>query len=165
MLAPARIASASLVKIASLVKPAGLYRTKPRRLKVFCRKIMGTTGGDVRTFLDREESLLRNDLLSLDGVGPETADSILLYAANRKRFVVDAYTRRVGRRIGLFDSDDYDEVQGYFEKNIAGGLKTYQEYHALIVELAKRICRPRPLCDRCPLNDICDYARRLSRDG
>jgi len=106
--------------------------------------------------------MLRRELLSLDGVGPETADSILLYAANKKTFVVDAYTRRVGRRVGLFDFDDYRKVQDFFEDNVTGGVKLYQEYHALIVELSKRICRPKPLCDLCPLCRVCNYAQRSS---
>jgi len=162
MLAPAKIASAPLAKLTSLIRPAGLHRTKPRRLREFCRHIMRTSGGDVSAFLDRDQGMLRRELLSLDGVGPETADSILLYAANKKTFVVDAYTRRVGRRVGLFDFDDYRKVQDFFEDNVAGGVRLYQEYHALIVELSKRICRPKPLCDLCPLCKICNYAQRSS---
>jgi len=162
MLAPARIASAPLAKLTSLIRPAGLHRTKPRRLREFCRHIMRTSGGDVSAFLDRDQGKLRRELLSLDGVGPETADSILLYAANKKTFVVDAYTRRVGRRVGLFDFDDYRKVQDFFEDNVAGGVRLYQEYHALIVELSKRICRPKPLCDLCPLCKVCNYAQRSS---
>ena len=162
MLAPAKIASAPLAEITSLIRPAGLHRTKPRRLMGFCRHIVATSGGDVGAFLDRDSATLRAELLSLDGVGPETADSILLYAAGKGTFVVDAYTRRVGRRIGLFDVDDYDRVQGHFEANVPREVALYQEYHALIVELAKRICRPRPLCDLCPLNGVCDNARRAS---
>jgi endonuclease-3 related protein len=160
MLVPAKIASAPIARLTSLIRPAGLHRTKPRRLKEFCRHIMRTSGGDIGAFLDRDQGMLRRELLLLDGVGPETADSILLYAANKKTFVVDAYTRRVGRRVGLYDFDDYDKVQDYFENNVAGGVMLYQEYHALIVELAKSICRPKPLCNLCPLNEACDYARR-----
>jgi endonuclease-3 related protein len=162
MLAPAKIASAPIARLTSIIRPAGLYRTKPRRLREFCRHIMRTSGGDVNAFLNREQSSLRTELLSLDGVGSETADSILLYAANKETFVVDAYTRRIGKRVGLFDFDDYGEVQGYFEDNVAGGVRLYQEYHALIVELAKSICRPKPLCDLCPLNKVCNHAKRSS---
>jgi len=162
MLAPAKIASAPLAQLTSLIRPAGLHRTKPRRLRDFCRHIMKAGGGDVAAFLDRDIGVLRAELLSLDGVGPETADSILLYAANRRVFVVDAYTRRVGRRVGLFDFDDYDAVKGYFEASVAADVGVYQEFHALIVELAKRNCRPRPLCDHCPLSGVCDYAGQES---
>jgi len=160
MLAPAKIASAPLAELASLIKPAGLYRTKPRKLREFCRHIMSASGGDVSAFLGRERRSLRQELLSLDGIGPETADSILLYAANKKTFVVDAYTRRIGKRVGLFDFDDYGKVQEYFEDNLTGGVKLYQEYHALIVGLAKRICRQKPLCDLCPLDKVCNHAKR-----
>ncbi len=157
ILSPAKIAATPLVRLTRLIKPAGLYNTKPRRLKAFSRHIVETSGGDVEAFLERDPRALREELLSLEGIGPETADSILLYAAKTPTFVVDAYTRRVGTRMGLFNHDDYDKVQGYFERNVPPDLESYQEYHALIVELAKNVCKPRPLCWNCVLADICDY--------
>jgi len=165
MLEPATIADTSLRRLTELVHPAGLHRTKPRRLRDLCRHMMNASGGNVDAFLGRDPESLRRELLSLDGVGPETADSILLYAAQARVFVVDAYTKRVGRRVGLFDFEDYERIQGYFEKNVSEDTRVYQEYHALIVELAKQICRTRPRCDVCPLNRVCRFAasRRLAR--
>ena len=159
VLGPAKIAAMSLPTLTDLIRPAGLHNTKPRRLRDFSRHLVRTSGGDARMFLRKDPRSLRSELLSLEGIGPETADSILLYAAEVPKFVVDAYTRRMGTRVGLFDCDDYDEVQRFFETNVTLDVKIYQEYHALIVELAKKVCRPRPLCKDCPLGDVCDHAR------
>lgn len=159
MLSPAGIAKTRLETLTRLVRPAGLYRSKPRRLREFSRHILNETGGDVDAFLRRDPRMLREELLSMEGVGAETADSILLYAAGARVFVVDAYTRRIAKRVGLFILDDYARVQAFFQKNVSGGVEVYREYHALVVLLAKEICRPRPRCDVCPLAGICDYAR------
>ncbi len=165
MLEPAKIANASLRELTELVHPAGLHHTKPRRLRDLCRHVLKASGGNVDAFLGRDPTSLRRELLSLDGVGPETADSILLYAAQARVFVVDAYTKKVGKRVGLFDFEAYERIQEYFEKNLPEDTRLYQEYHALIVELAKQICRTRPRCDVCPLNRACRFAtsRRLAR--
>jgi len=159
VLSPVSIANAGLETLTRLVRPAGLYRSKPRRLRDFSKHVVSETGGDVDAFLRREPRALRDELLSLDGVGAETADSILLYAAGVKVFIVDAYTRRIGKRVGLFDFDNYAKVQAFFRKMVVGGMRVYREYHALIVKLAKEICRLRPRCDVCPLAGICDFAK------
>lgn len=163
MLDPARIATAGIPTLTRLVKPVGLHRSKPRRLKEFCRHLIRETNGNLGSYLGRDAASLRADLLSLDGIGPEIADSILLYAARARVFVVDAYTLRVGRRVGLFKSDGYEGVQAYFQARVRKGVKTYQEYHALIVTLAKTICRPRPKCEDCPLASVCSYARSVRK--
>ncbi len=157
MLDPESIASSPLKELRRLVKPAGLHKSKPRRLRGFCRHLMRASGGNVDAFLARDHSVLRPELLSLEGIGPETADSILLYAANMEVFVVDAYTIRIGTRVGLFGYDDYDMVQDFFHDRVKGGVKVFQEYHALLVTLAKDFCRPRPKCAECPLNRICAH--------
>ena len=97
---------------------------------------------------------LREKLLAVHGIGPETADSILLYALNKPNFVVDAYTRRIGQRLGLFDFEDYHQIKEYFENNLPKRVRLYNEYHALLVALGKNFCRPRPLCQNCPLNGL-----------
>ena len=99
---------------------------------------------------------LRNELLSINGIGPETADSIILYAAKKPVFVVDAYTKRIMNRIG-YKEGTYDELQDLFMDNLELNEKLFNEYHALLVELGKNICRTKPLCSQCPLNKMCNY--------
>jgi endonuclease-3 related protein len=113
---------------------------------------------------------LRQRLLSLHGIGPETADSILLYAGRYPVFVVDAYTRRMGQRIGLFKTDDYNKIQSFFQQALKqrsaqlarhlATVSTYNEFHALIVALAKNICTSRqPTCPECPVSAVCAFAK------
>jgi endonuclease-3 related protein len=154
------LAAARIPTIRALVRPAGLYRQKPWRLKRFCQHLVRVADGDLDRFFARDLATLRVELLGLDGVGPETADSILLYAADFPTFVVDAYTVRIGRRIGWFATDRYDEVKAFFEARVPTDLETYREFHALLVAHGAMTCRPKPRCDACPVNDACDYARR-----
>lgn len=160
---PVALASIPLTRLRTLVKPAGLYRTKPRRLRAFCQHLVRVASGDLDRFFGRDPGLVRSELLGLDGVGPETADSILLYAGSVPTFVVDAYTVRIGCRVGLFDTDRYDDVKAYFEANLPRELGLFREFHALFVALGKEICRPRPRCSACPLNDVCAFARNRER--
>jgi endonuclease-3 related protein len=102
---------------------------------------------------------VRADLLAQSGVGPETADSLLLYVGRHPVFVVDAYTVRIGMRVGLFSTDAYGEIQRYFEDRLPRDVALYQEYHALLVRHAKAFCRERPQCKRCPLRTSCAYGR------
>ena len=160
------IANAPIARLRPLVRLAGLYRTKPRRLKALCAYLLRRTGGDLEAWLAVSDTAsLRRELLAREGVGPETADSILLYAANRPVFVVDAYTRRIGRRLGWFATDGYAEVQRYFEERLPRDARMFNEYHALLVRHGKELCRPRPLCPRCPLNGMCSYYRAIARNG
>ena len=157
------LAAAPLPTIRTQVKIAGLYTSKPRRLRAFCRHLLGRSDGDLERYFDRPTEEVRADLLAQEGVGPETADSILLYAGGHAVFLVDAYTVRIGRRIGFFHTDDYDAVQRHFEGRVPRDRATYQEYHALLVAHAKALCRPTPVCDSCPLRDVCDVGRRRTR--
>lgn len=154
---PRVLAAMPIRRLRALVRPAGLYRTKPARLRAFCRHLVRAADGDPDRFFARELEVVRRELLSLDGVGPETADSILLYAAGFPTFVVDAYTMRVGRRLGLFTTDRYEDVRSYFEAHVRRDVPRYREFHALLVRHGKEICRPRPRCDACPVNDLCAY--------
>jgi endonuclease-3 related protein len=98
---------------------------------------------------------MRQLLLGVNGIGRETADSIVLYAAEKPVFVVDAYTRRAFSRHGLISGEeDYDEIRALFENNLPADVQLYNEYHALIVRLGKEFCRPKPQCAKCPLNEI-----------
>ena len=157
------LASAQVDVVRKHVHVAGLYRTKPSKLRNFCRHVVEQWGGDLSKYFDRPTDVVRADLLAQDGVGPETADSILLYAGGHPVFVVDAYTLRIGRRIGLFDSDEYGPAQRYFERHVPRDLATYREYHALLVAHAKSLCRPRPACGECQVQSLCDFGRRRKR--
>ncbi len=157
------LAAASVPVIRRRVKIAGLYRTKPRRLRDFCRHLLSRSDGDLTRYFDRPTDVVRGDLLAQDGVGPETADSILLYAGGHPVFLVDAYTIRIGRRIGLFDTNAYDVVQRHFEARVPRDLAMYREYHALLVAHAKALCRPMPSCNECPVRPVCDFGRGRKR--
>ncbi len=160
LLDPHRLASASVAAIRRHVRVAGLYAVKPVRLKAFCRHLVDRADGDLRAYFDRPTESVRADLLAQAGVGPETADSILLYAGRHPVFVVDAYTVRIATRIGLLAADEYGEVQRFFERHVPRDVSRYQEYHALLVAHAKSLCRPRPRCGACPLRSLCDLGRR-----
>ena len=130
-------------KLAQLIQSAGYYNQKAERLKIIAK------------FYLENKNPTREQLLDVKGVGPETADSILLYAYNKPSFVVDAYTKRIFSRLGLIKTDDYHEVQDFFHANLEKNEKLFNEYHALIVELAKRHCNKKPECGGCPLGKMC----------
>lgn len=153
------LAAASVPTIRRHVRVAGLYRTKPGRLKAFCRHLVERCDGDLAAYFDRPTDAVREDLLAQPGVGPETADSILLYAGHKPTFVVDAYTVRIGTRLGLFNARGYEDVKRYFEVHVRRDTARYQEYHALLVQHAKALCRPKPKCDECPLRSGCAFGR------
>ena len=157
------LAAAPLPVLRTQVRIAGLYQTKPARLRNFCRHLLERSGGDLDRYFRRPTPEVRADLLAQDGVGPETADSILLYAGGHPVFVVDAYTIRIGRRIGLFATDEYPMIQRFFERRMRGDVDRYREYHALLVAHAKSLCRPTPRCEACPVRSICDFGRRPRR--
>lgn len=155
VLAPEALSRLSEGELARLVQPSGFYRVKARRLKALLDWLMASAGGDLGRLRRRRRSRLREELLALPGIGPETADSILLYALGKPTFVVDAYTRRVLGRHGLIDPGArYDEVKALFESSLPRRLALFNEYHALFVELGKRFCRPRPRCAECPARAV-----------
>ncbi|HKZ62871.1 MAG TPA: endonuclease III domain-containing protein [Thermoplasmata archaeon] len=159
VLNPRALAAISIHRLRSLVRPAGLHRTKPRRLRAFCQHLVRVAEGDLGRFFARDLEAVREELLALDGIGPETADSILLYAGGFPTFVVDAYTVRIGTRIGWFNSPAYPAVKAYFESQVPPDLARYREFHALLVAHGKHLCRPRPRCWECPLEGGCSHAR------
>jgi len=128
-------------ELARIIRPAGFYRLKAKRLK------------EVLRYLSKVRRPKREDLLKVNGVGEETADSILLYAYDIPTFVVDAYTRRImGRVMGV-----KGDLKEFFESNLPKDLKLFKEFHALLVELGKRFCKKEPSCEGCPLSDICKF--------
>lgn len=138
-----------------LVRPAGFFRVKATRLKHFCRHLVDRYGGDMARLAARPMPDLREELLSLHGIGPETADDILLYACKKPVFVVDAYTRRIFSRHGLCRPDiGYDALQELFEAHLPRDVHVYSEYHGLIVFAGKEFCRRRPRCEGCPLGPL-----------
>lgn len=149
----ARLHAVPLPVLAEHIRPAGYYNIKARRLKNLVEHILVSSHGDLDAFFDQPLHDLRCSLLSVSGVGRETADSIILYAACKPTFVVDAYTARILRRHLLIDDTaDYEEIKELFESRLPADTQLYNEYHALIVSCGKDFCRPKPLCDKCPLS-------------
>ncbi|MEE9223245.1 MAG: hypothetical protein V3U51_00630, partial [Thermoplasmata archaeon] len=139
------------------IHKTGFYRQKSRAVKNLVGFLMEEYHGELDRMLAEEGEELRKKLLSVKGIGHETADSILLYACTRSFFVVDAYTKRALKRLELADTDDYEHIRNFFENLLPKDTALYNEFHALWVELGKRHCKTKPLCDHCPLNDLCPY--------
>jgi endonuclease-3 related protein len=156
LLEPQKIDSATEKTLASLIRPAGYYNIKTRRLKNFVGYFISHYMGSVEMMKKMPLETLREELLKIKGIGPETADSILLYALEKPVFVVDAYTKRVLYRHGLIESQnaDYHHVQMLFHRELKRNVQLYNEYHALFVRLGKEHCRAKPLCEGCPLSAL-----------
>lgn len=149
-----------------IIRPAGYFNVKARRLKNLIAFLDQECGGKLNGFFKEEVRGLRSKLLSVNGVGPETADSILLYAAYKPIFVIDAYTKRIFSRLGFTAPHaDYETLQRFFMGHLPRRRGLYNEYHALIVEHAKTTCQPRPKCGHCPLNGMCHYHQQFSAKG
>lgn len=149
---PVTLHRTSVAELASLIRPSGYFRLKAARLKEFIDYLFSTYRGDLQQMLHKEIPVLRQELLNIKGIGPETADSVILYAAQKPIFVVDAYTKRVFSRHGFFTEDlGYHDVQSFFMNRLPKDVDVYNEYHALLVRLAKTYCKTRPICDQCPL--------------
>lgn len=142
-------------KIPKLVRPSGFYKLKSKRLINFLKFFVGEYDGEFKKMAQEPTGILRTKLLRIEGIGPETADSILLYALKKPVFVVDAYTRRILLRHKIIKEENtYEEIQKIFEKNLPVDVQFYNEYHALIVRLGKNYCKKNePLCDTCPISD------------
>jgi endonuclease III related protein len=143
-------------RLARLVRSSGTYNVKARRLRAFLDFLGGEYRGRIAAMTREDPRELRARLLAVDGIGRETADSIVLYAAGLPLFVVDAYTRRVFARLGLIRGDEpYDTIQAFFMERLGPDAVLFNDYHAQIVRLAREVCRPRPRCASCPLDDRC----------
>ncbi|RMG51289.1 MAG: endonuclease III domain-containing protein [Gammaproteobacteria bacterium] len=141
-------------RLAEALRPSGYFNVKARRLRAFCAWYVQEGGFEHLSGLDTET--LRKALLAVHGIGPETADDILLYAFERPVFVVDAYTRRIFNRLGLLEEGlGYEEIRQRFEQALGPDMACFNEYHALIVQHGKTTCRPRPLCETCCLGADC----------
>jgi endonuclease-3 related protein len=150
---PGVVLEASDEELARVLRPTGFYTSKPRTLKNLARYVLGK--GGLHTLVCSAESAeqIRLELLGLWGIGAETADAILLYALGRTTFIADAYAIRLASRWDLFPpTARYEEARAFFMDNLPHEVRTFNEYHALIVTHAKQLCRARPLCEICPLN-------------
>ena len=146
--------SLPLPSLAEELRPAGYYNIKAKRLKNLIRLIMESYEGDLDRMLKQPVSTLREALLSVNGIGRETADSIILYAARAPIFVVDAYTHRILYRHGMTDEQPtYEDLQALFMENLPDDPQLFNEFHALIVKTGKDLCRTVPRCEICPLRD------------
>ena len=142
----------NLQELCRLIRPSGYYQIKGKRLKEFIEHLFQNHDGQLEKMFDQDMNILRQELLGIKGIGPETADSIILYAANKPVFVVDAYTKRIFTRHGFFPEGwSYTDIQSFFMDNLPKDICIYNEYHALIVRLAKEHCKTKAVCHQCPL--------------
>jgi len=138
--------------LAAFIRPAGYFNIKAERLKSFIHFFCEQYGGSVKKLAKEDDRILREKLLSVHGIGPETADSILLYALGKPIFVIDAYTKRILSRHGIMGHDEpYSNFQKLFHSSLGRDVRRYNEYHALLVATGKFFCKPKPLCVKCPL--------------
>ena len=161
-LSPSALRRLPLAELAKLIHPCGYYNAKALKLKSFAHWLGEHYNDNLSKLFANDIDHLRQQLLSVHGIGQETADSIILYAANKPIFVIDAYTRRIINRIGLAAvGNSYSAYQALFMDNLLTDAKLFNEYHALLVRLAKDVCRHRPLCQQCCLNNFCQFYGRL----
>lgn len=149
------IHSMPLNRLASLIMPAGYFNIKAKRLRAFINFLMNDYHGSMQKLKNEETHTLREKLLNVNGIGPETADSILLYALDKPIFVIDAYTKRVLSRHKILGHDEsYEKFQGLFHSSLKKDVRFFNEYHALFVRVGKMFCKTKPICEGCPLNSI-----------
>ncbi|MCE5297061.1 MAG: endonuclease [Euryarchaeota archaeon] len=143
-----------------VIRPTGFYNQKAKHLRGMSRHILDRYEGDAMAMLMQDTDAARWELLSLGGIGKETADSILLFAGGRPKFVAASYVSRVLSRTGTFSSLAYDDVQRFVESKLPRSPGAYREFYALCVQHCKSVCRTVPGCDECPLSDHCPYPLR-----
>jgi endonuclease-3 related protein len=152
-LSPDNLYKLNVIELAELIRPAGYFNIKARRLKSFLSWLFEQYDGRLENLDQLQTDRFREELLSIKGIGPETADSILLYAFDRPIFVVDTYTARIVARHDLIEPPfDYEQLQQLFESNLPSDVQMFNEYHALLVRTGKEFCRPKARCQGCPLS-------------
>jgi len=161
ILSPEALRDVSVEQLAEVIRPAGFFNVKSKRLKDFIAYLFARHDGSLDAMFAGDWRELRRELQAVRGIGPESCDSILLYAGHEPTFVVDAYTKRLFSRLGLIDENaPYEEVRTLFMAHLPADVELYNEYHALIVQHCKEFCRKKPLCDRCPINQVCEFYRK-----
>ncbi|HII95762.1 MAG TPA: hypothetical protein HA367_08555 [Candidatus Methanofastidiosum sp.] len=159
ILTPKDIVELPLDDLKKIIKPSGFFNQKAERLRKISEYLLATYSGDLELLFSKDKKILREELLELNGIGNETADSIILYAAEKTEFVVDAYTKRTYSRLKIVEEKiRYDDLKKYIINEIPEDLLIYQEFHGLIVLLGKNICKKNPNCKECPLSSGCKYA-------
>ena len=159
-LSPMALRQLPMEEIARLIHPCGYFNTKAVKLKALVDWLSEICDDNLEKLFHTETRDLRKQLLAVHGIGPETADSILLYASNKPVFVIDAYTHRILTRLGLVSQKaTYDDYQQLFMRTLPHDTQLFNEYHALLVRLGKTVCRKQPLCQECCLFDICPQNR------
>lgn len=159
---PKKVEKVAEKRLATVIKPSGYFNQKAKRLKIFVEYFGEKYDYSIEKMAARPVAEMRKELLELQGVGPETADSILLYALEKPVFVIDNYTMRTFKRLGyLTNEDDYDSAQKMYMKHLKLDVTMYKEYHALIVALGNKLCKPRPTCTSCPLREHIDCDPKL----
>lgn len=154
-LGPLKLHNMTMSKLASLIRPAGYYNIKAKRLKNLLNLLFHEYNGSMEEMRKEDPGVIRRKLLAVNGIGSETADSIILYALEKPVFVIDAYTKRVLSRHNIVDYDaDYDEFQEFFHSKLKKDVRLFNEYHALFVRVGKEYCRVKPLCDICVLKGV-----------
>jgi len=161
LLTPATLENVPPRRLERLIRSSGYFRQKARKLKAFCKFLRAEYRGSLKRMFDTPTLILREKLLGVFGIGPETADSILLYAGQHAVFVVDAYTKRIFTRHGWADEKTkYDDMRWMVERQFPGNVERFNELHALIVNTGKNYCRTRaPLCGECPLGRYLEEGR------
>ena len=150
-----KIAKMGLGELAELIRPARFLNQKAKGLKAFANYFGNKYGFSIKKMKEVNLWILRNELLSLFRIGPETADSILLYALEEPIFVIDVYTKRIFSRHGFIKEDkSYEDFQKFFMDHLPKDVQLYNEFHALIVRTGYLFCKPKPLCEKCPLSNI-----------
>ena len=154
-LTPEGLYSLDPCQLGELIRPAGYFNIKAKRLKNFTNWLFDNYRGDLTNLESVNMNHLRAELLAIKGIGPETADSILLYAFERPIFVVDAYTARIAIRHELMEAGaDYEQLRELFQSNLSEDVQLFNEYHALLVRLGKEFCKPKAKCPGCPLEEL-----------
>ena len=160
------LANEHIKKLTKMIRPSGFFNQKAIRLKNISNYLKNKYNLNLDLFFIRDMNVIRKELLSLNGIGPETADSILLYAGNKPIFVVDAYTKRLCERIPIDTNISYTEIQKYFQKELTEKyqreelIKAYKNLHAQIVILAKKYCKKKPICKNCPIFKHCNFKEK-----
>jgi len=160
LLNPSALGNTDPRRMENLIRPIGFYRQKAIRLIDFSKYLIQNYGGSLDKLFNKPIQDVREELSAIKGIGPETADSILLYAAEKSVFPIDTYTKRIFTRLGFIRSDkaNYEELRTFFESNLPGDIGVFKEFRALIVKLGKTYCKTEPKCEGCPLADICMFS-------
>lgn len=150
-------------KLANLIRSSGYFNQKSKKLKAFAKYVDENHNSNLNSLLKKPLPELRTELLSLHGIGPETADSIILYAAQKPSFVIDTYTKRIFARVYGKEINEYEKLKEIFERELPANVTLFKEFHALLVEHAKRYCKTKPGCFDCPIRSACYFGTRVHK--